>query len=534
MKTRSDAKLWIHSMKFSGKGKITMKISKRILAMVLTIAMVMGLATTAFAAMEGELTDGVITIKNAEPNQTYSAYQILYLESYDATNNKYAYKANSQWEAWLRTQTDYVEFNDGGYVTWVDAGTPETNAQKAAAFAALAKTQLAGKTPDKTAAAGAGATEVTLSGLKLGYYLVDTTLGTLCSLDTTNPNVEMEEKNEAPTLEKFVQENRDGSWAESNDVAFNQNMTFETHITVKKGAENYVLHDKMSHGLTFKNYVGVYYYEPVVNPTTGEVTYPGNRITVNRSNYEVVTPGSCNEKCTFEVKISNEFISSLAIDTKIVVEYTAYLNDDAVVGNIGNPNDAWLQYGDENHPSYTPKDTTITYTGSLGIYKYTMNGEKKVLLPGAEFELKRGNSNYPIRFHNTTVNPESDYCTYEVCHTDNKCTKEHTTTLISSAVGSTYNIKILGLDAGTYQLIETKAPAGYNKLSEPKVIDFPNKNNNNTFNYNIVIVEVENNAGVELPSTGGMGTTMFYVLGSCMALAAVVLLVTKRRMSIAE
>ena len=94
-----------------------MKTSKRILAIVLTVIMVMSLATTAFAAMEGELTGGTITIENAVDGNTYSAYQILYLESYNADADAYAYKANSAWEAWLKTQTAFVNFDEQGYVT---------------------------------------------------------------------------------------------------------------------------------------------------------------------------------------------------------------------------------------------------------------------------------------------------------------------------------------------------------------------------------------------------------------------------------
>jgi len=171
------------------KGTEKMKNMRKLFAMVLAIIMVMSLATTAFATMEGELTGGSITINDAVSGQTYKAYQILYLESYNAAAGTYAYKANSAWAEWLAT-CGYVSIDEQGYVTWVQG-------KSAADFAKAVQTQLAGKTADKTAVAADG--KATLTGLNLGYYLVDTTLGTLCSLDTTNPSVEMEEKNEAPT-----------------------------------------------------------------------------------------------------------------------------------------------------------------------------------------------------------------------------------------------------------------------------------------------------------------------------------------------
>ena len=97
-----------------------MKTLKRLSSMLLAVFMVMAMAIPAFATQEGTLTGGSITINDAVPGQTYNAYQILYLESYNASQKAYAYKANSAWETWLRTQTSYVSFDSQGYVTWVE------------------------------------------------------------------------------------------------------------------------------------------------------------------------------------------------------------------------------------------------------------------------------------------------------------------------------------------------------------------------------------------------------------------------------
>ena len=121
-----------------------MKLSRKILSLVLALVMVMGLAATAFAeGAEEATTNGSITIKNALNGETYNAYQILYLESYNAEKNIYAYKANPAWENWLRedSQKKYVSINDQGYVTWVEGAS-------AADFAKAAKGQLSDKTAD--------------------------------------------------------------------------------------------------------------------------------------------------------------------------------------------------------------------------------------------------------------------------------------------------------------------------------------------------------------------------------------------------
>lgn len=145
-----------------------MKLSRKILSLVLALVMVMGLAATAFAEGNAETT-GSITITNALKGEAYKAYQILYLESYDAEKKIYAYKANSAWEEWLKTQTAYVSFNDQGYVTWVEGAS-------AADFAKAAKGQLSGKTPDGQVKPSENGS-ATISNLKLGYYLVDSAVG---------------------------------------------------------------------------------------------------------------------------------------------------------------------------------------------------------------------------------------------------------------------------------------------------------------------------------------------------------------------
>ena len=230
-----------------------MKLSRKILSLVLVLAlaMVMGLATTAFAdeKSEGTTTNGSITITNALSGETYNAYQILYLESYNAEKKIYAYKANSAWEEWLRTQTTYVSFDSQGYVTWVEGAS-------AADFAKAAKGQLSGKTVAGSVTPTADGS-ATISNLELGYYLVDSTVGALCELNTTKPSVEIADKNERPTIEKKVQEDSDEKWGDVNDADIGQTVNFKSTVSAKPGAQNYVVHDKMDAALKFDSVTSI-------------------------------------------------------------------------------------------------------------------------------------------------------------------------------------------------------------------------------------------------------------------------------------
>ena len=285
-------------------------------------------------------------------------------------------------------------------------------------------------------------------------------------------------------------------------------MNFKSTITAQAGAENYVFHDKMSGGLTFGAVTGV----------TLKHKEDTEAATVASENYEVKTSNP-KDGCTFEIVFTQTFCDTLKANDKIEISYTATVNENAVVGGNGNPNESHLSYGDQNHPTSTPPSTTTTYTWKIDVLKYTMKGDEEVKLADAVFTLSKSiDGTDPIALISEGNN------VYRVAKTG-----ETDITQITTDATGAFTIK--GLDSDTYYLTEIAQPAGYNKLADPiKVVinDHGKVNYNNDYTG---MVRVENKTGAELPSTGGVGTTVFYVVGGLMVLLAVVLLVTRKKMS---
>lgn len=190
-----------------------MKYLKKLAGFLLAMVMVLGLTTNIVAADDGDTDNGKITISNAVVGQTYTIYQILDLESYNETAKAYTYKATADWKTFVEetgVADVYLKTDAQGYVTWKDGAD-------VAAFAKLAK-EYAAALSSNQGKVKASATTINFENLDLGYYLIDTTLGTICSLDTTSNEVVMEEKNEAPEANKQVQEDSDSLWGNKNDA----------------------------------------------------------------------------------------------------------------------------------------------------------------------------------------------------------------------------------------------------------------------------------------------------------------------------
>lgn len=464
------------------------KTFKKLFAALLAAALVLAMAVPAFA--ETNATKGSITIDGTVSGETYTIYRMFKLDSYNAESKTYSYTVESAWENFFKTGAgkDYIDLTNG-HPTWNAAKSQDSDK------AEFAKLALKWATENKVSAAAESQTstgsDVIFSNLDLGYYLVDSSLGALCGLDTTKPNVTIKEKNEKPEIKKEVQTST-GDWGDKNNAKIGDTVEYKVEITVADGAQTYTVYDTMSTGLTFNS--------GSLKVTANDVVTTDYTLTPTTNGFTLVLPET--------------YVSTLTKGTTIMVTYNATLNKDAVIDGDGNTNEVKLGYG--NHQNTVPsKVTTKSYQFDL----VKVDGTTNKLLDGAEFELADGETKLSF--------VKDANGNYRVATTGEK----GTTTTITVKNGK---VNIYGLAGKTYTLTETKAPDGYNKLVTPETVNLTDGSKASATIESETYVDggvvVKNNAGTVLPSTGGMGTTLFYVIGGGLMVAAVVLLVTKKRM----
>ena len=432
---------------------------------------------------------GTITINKAIVNESYNIYKVLDLETYDKVNNHYIYRAASGWEAFLDGATDYLEArNENGdkYYVWKD-GVDKSKAKEFAEKAyKYAKDNNNNITPTKTKKATS--TSVVFDDLDLGYYLVDSSVGALLHLTTTNPTAIVNEKNTLnPNVDKNVLENSTGEYGKENDDMIGSTISYKTTITTGAGYGNYVLYDVMDKGLTFNS--------------NSVIVKIGDAL-VDANNYTVKTDVT---GYTFVIEFKDEFILKQPKNTNIDVYYTATLNKDATVEGKGNVNETCLEYGNKTK---TDSSKTTTYTYAFNLVKTNKDG---VELTGAEFKLldKDGKEIKVV-----LKGEESN--TYRIAIGDEEG--------VNIKVG---HATIEGLDKDSYKLKEVVSPEGYNKLTSP--VEFT-VNGKTSTTIERPEVNVINYTGSELPETGGIGTKLFITSGLTLVLICGLVLVTKLRL----
>ena len=479
---------------------------KRFISILLAVMLVASMSVAAFA--DGE--KGSITINGISANNDYEIYKMLDLESYNAASGAYSYKTNAAWATFFATPEAqaYMATADDGYITWIAADDDDTKATFAKLALAYAKAN--GISPVKSSK---NADEFVItenkgkfSDLELGYYLIDSTVGALCGLTTTNPDASINAKNGIPTIDKQVKEDSTSQWVDANTADIGQTIEYRVTINVHAGAQNYILHDTMENGITYIRVTGV---EHVV-PGTGTHTTDPSLYEV-KTGSEVITDG-----CDFEVHFSESFCNKLETNDKIIVSYEAMLNRNAIIAGSGNKNTAWLSFGEGNTSN---EDYVFTYTYGIDIIK---TNSQNTLIDGAEFRIYDD----ALTGNEVSVVLMDDGVTYRRARADETGV---------DIVVKDGKVRVVGFDNGTYYLEETEAPDGYNILTARQKFIISDGNLDSIFNGEIYStgsgVHVVNKTGSMLPETGGLGTLLFTLLGGGTVLSTGVVLVTKKRMS---
>lgn len=523
------------------------KTFKKLMAALLAVALLCAMAVPAFAASA------------KDQSHNFTAYQIF--SGTNSTDASDIALGNIQWgdgvnaEAFLTALktdktigTDFtnIESSDAACARKVAAVVAEKytdNSDKATIFARIA---YANKT-STFSATGSGSVYIK----NAGYYLfVDTTAFDPSATDsvfglallkvakndsTVTPTV----KAARPTVTKTVYDNDDGDqkgfsdtnadFGKSADHAINESFQFK--LTAVIPANNnfgaykqykVIFHDSMSEGITFESLESV---KITSNGTTTDVTSSANKSIANG------TAGPVEWTLTIDdIKAGIDLTNGATVE----VIYNAHLNEKAYVNTANGPttnkNTVYLEYsnnpnaGSEDSTGKTPEEAVYVFTYQITNTKYKNDVNDDNKLAGAKFRLysDKGCTNEVKLYQGT------DGFYYPI--TSGKTSVE----MVSDANGA-FNIK--GLDAGVYYLHETVTPDGFNTCDDIKIVISASHRRTGDQSSKVELdnsVNMANNVinktGATLPSTGGMGTTLFYVIGGGLMVAAVVLLVTKKRM----
>lgn len=490
------------------------KTFKKLFSIVIAMLMVCISAFPAFAAVG----DYTIKVKPQSENvslegQKFDAYKI-----FDATktdDDKYSYELSKNF-------ADF-KYNDKtgdalvAYLASLKEDSEELNKFAKAAMEYAKENKITADGTTTVYKDVAGSDVINLSDM--GYYLVTGTvkgssadnnvITAACTLTMSTPDVEIDVKADGPKIDKSIE---DGDTDNGTSAEIGSTVNFKVTSTVPNmtGYTTYVykVHDSMSDGLTFNNDITVKI---------------GDETLVKDTDYTVTVNGQA-----FVIEFK-EFINRADDAGKdIVITYSATVNEKALNTTV-ETNKVNLEYSnnpyDENDTDKTPDDTVYVYDFDIVIDKYVA-GDDTQKLAGAEFVLKNEDGKYYQLGENGEVNWVTDI--------------KDATPVVTDKYG--YG-EFKGLEAGKYQLVETKAPDGYNKLTNPIDITIkPAYNTDGTIDatksevkYDDVHyykeVGVANSTGAELPGTGGIGTTIFYVIGGALMLATAVLLIVKKKNS---
>lgn len=512
-------------------------LMKKVFAAAAAIATVFGLAATTVATANAA-DNATLTVSTTDAKfagKTVNAYK-MFSATVSGDGKAVSYTLTDEWKPFFKNSTfdgltgvTDANINDkaNDYVSKLKDSALVAFATKASNWAQTTTNHItanATATVSKNAATNSKYT-ATFNNLGYGYYVVavpgatlanaKSQYATLVSVHSTSVTAEI--KGDLPTVDKKVQVDGTGKDATDAKIGDTLNFTLTSTIPDMSAYDTYTFNfkDTLSKGLTF-----------------GQVTSVkvGDTALTTDTDYTVATAPADNGKTLLTVTMKNFKNQQANAGKKITVTYTATLNKDAVVGGAGNVNSATIQYSNnpstngtgESEPS---KVRVFTYGFTVDKYTGKNYDDTATRLAGAEFTLahKGGTAISFVK----VADSATQNAVYRVAKADEAGA---TTTITTPANGK---VDFRGLENGEYTLTETKAPAGYNKLASAIGVKVDGQNNgtdtthatvtitynndNNGSNYNQTasngVIPVQNNSGVVLPGTGGMGTIAFTVIG---------------------
>ena len=567
-----------------------MKRNSKLLSLVLVLTMILSAALT-FGAFADPTYEGSITVNKPDgfsiDGMTFTAYKVFDV-SYSTDKTAYTYTLATAF-------TNFIGYDGNAYTTEAqlisaiagmtsDPGGMEDLAAQLYQYVSQdpAPAYLSTLVSFSKTVVGEDVESIVIDndgdGLPLGYYLVfgsalaegedgDVEITAACSLTTTNPNGSVTPKVDAPTITKKVWNHIEGTdhtdldddgWIDWTDINIGDDAYFKisTAVPSMRGYNeetrqySFTVYDVMSPGLTL-NYT--------TDPKDGiTVTLNGDPLIEGQDYYAtVVLSTGAGVDTTIEIDFEPTVFIYYTKGDKIEITYSAVLNEHAVIAQAGNPNKAQLEYSTNPYKTTdkgrTPWTTVRVYTYKLDIYKFKSNTNPSlgVALPGAKFILYKdsaktdpvfftgdGSGNYIVKKLGTASDPgEEDFSGDDI---------------LESPASGLINIK--GLDAGTYYLQEVYTPSGYNLdstvktiviekisiASDTKIVTYQINVDSSGLKNPVVTgakpadVNVYNGSGNEFPTTGGIGTTLFYVCGLILVIGGAVAVIVKRKKDILE
>ena len=505
-----------------------MKHARKLASLLLALVMVFALATTVFA-QDVTVTGGTgsITISNAAKGETYTIYK-LFDATVSADNTSIAYTGEIPES--LKT---YFTADKNGYISATEKAKEGENMSEGLKTALKAWTE----TATVTAKATSDGSALNFKGLAFGYYVVTTTQGNqVISVDSTMPDVTIVDKNSSTPSDlskTATATGTDKSFSIGDTVTYTVRFKTSNYYGAGTGAKkilSYTIEDTLPDFLTSVNVTSIIVDNDGDNATTKDQV----DVTTQFTDKKIVID--------WYDEANSKFLHDNG--ATVTITYTAVVTDKAAIDGAGNTNKVavtWTTEGDEPPVPVPLKKEETIYTYAIALKKVSDKGKN---LPGAVFE-------FPF-YVQTTPDANGAYI-YAGTTPGEGLTNQITTP--DSGV-----IVVKGVKSGSYEITEVTAPAGYNKLTAPVTVQAVKTSSTSTHTTvyldkdgNVVDVsakEIEvkvdidtiaatavvvvNKAGTELPSTGGMGTTVFYVLGAVLVVGAGVLLVTKKRMSQSE